>query len=93
MSHLLKIGIIGDYDGSRISQVRTGESLTHASRELSVDIEVVWLPTVSMGQQSITEKLPDMDAVWAGPGDYEDPEAATLAIKHCREKQVPFFAT
>lgn len=93
MGNLLKIGIIGDYDGSRTSQVRTGESLIHASRELSINIEAEWLPTASLGNQTITEKLSDMDAVWAGPGDYEDSAAVILTIKHCRETQKPFFAT
>ena len=93
MGNLLKIGIIGDYDVNRISQDRTGESLIHTSRELSIDIEAEWLPTASLGNRTITEKMSDTDAVWAGPGDYEDPDAAILAIKHCRERQKPFFAT
>jgi CTP synthase (UTP-ammonia lyase) len=93
MGHLFKIGIIGDYDVNRPSQARTGESLVHASKELSVDIEAVWLPTASMGNPAMAEKLPDMDAVWAGPGDYESSDAAVLAIKYCRERQKPFFAT
>jgi CTP synthase (UTP-ammonia lyase) len=91
MDTLLKIGIIGDFDVSRPSQVKTGESLVHVSRELSVDIDTVWLPTAVKGNRKLTEKLSDMDAVWAGPGDYEDPGAAILAIKHCREQQKPFF--
>jgi hypothetical protein len=41
MDTLLKIGIIGDFDVSRPSQVKTGESLVRVSRELSVDIDTV----------------------------------------------------
>jgi CTP synthase (UTP-ammonia lyase) len=93
MAILLKIGIIGDFDVSRPSQVKTGESLDHVSRDLSVDIDTVWLPTAVKGKRTITEKLSDMDAVWAGPGDYENSEAAILAIKYCREGHKPFFAT
>ena len=93
MDTLLKIGIIGDFDVSRPSQVKTGESLVHVSRELSVTIDTMWLPTVVKGKRTITEKLSDMDAVWAGPGDYENPETAILAIKYCREGHKPFFAT
>jgi CTP synthase (UTP-ammonia lyase) len=93
MDQHLKIGIIGEFDVSRISQVNTVESLDHASKELSVDMETVWLPTTSLGNQAVSEKISEFDAVWAGPGDYEDPDAAILAIKYCREKQKPFFAT
>ena len=93
MDALLKIGIIGDFDVSRSSQVKTGESLDHVSRELSVDINTVWLPTAVKDNRTITEELSDMDAVWAGPGDYENPETAIRAIKYCREGYKPFFAT
>jgi len=93
MGNLLKIGIIGDFDASRLSQVKTGESLVHTSRVLSIDIEAEWLPTAFLGNQTIAEKLSESDAVWAGPGDYEDSDAAILAIKHCRKQQKPFFAT
>ena len=93
MDTFIKIGIIGDFDVSRTSQVKTGESLVHVSRELSIDIDMVWLPTAVKGNRTITERLSDMDAVWAGPGDYEDPRVAILAIKNCREGHKPFFAT
>jgi len=91
MPNPLKIGIIGDFDANRISQVNTGESLVHASRELSVEVEAIWLPTASLGNQIIAGS--ELDAVWAGPGEYEDPDAVILAIKDCREMRIPFFAT
>ena len=93
MDTLLKIGIIGDFDVSRPCQVETNASLDHVARALSVDIDTVWLPTAAKSKRTITEKLSEMDAVWAGPGDYEDSEAAILAIKYCREGHKPFFAT
>jgi CTP synthase (UTP-ammonia lyase) len=94
MGNLLKIGIIGEFDLSRTSQVKTGESLVHVSSQLSFDLKAIWLPTASLGSQAaITKKMSEVDAVWAGPGDYEDPDAAILAIRHCRERQKPFFAT
>lgn len=93
MDRLIKIGIIGDYDASRPSQVKTGESLVHASNELSLDLDLEWLPTTTPGHQAITDKLVDKDAVWAGPGDYEIPETAILAIKYCRERKKPFVGT
>ncbi len=93
MNTLLNIGIIGDFNISRSSQVKAGESLDHVSRELSVDIHTEWLPTAVKDKRTITDKLSDMDAVWAGPGDYENSETAIRAIKYCREGHKPFFAT
>jgi hypothetical protein len=60
MGNLLKIGIIDDFDASRLSRVKTGESLVHTSRELSIDIEAEWLPTAFLGNRTIADCLKTM---------------------------------
>jgi len=46
MDKSLKIGIIGDFDQSRPSQLKTDEAIGHVSTELSITIETInisWL--------------------------------------------------
>jgi len=93
MNQSLKIGIIGDFDQSRLSQLKTDESVDHVSIELSIAIDAVWLPTKSLERQTVTSKLRDFHAIWAGPGDYENPDGVIKAIRFCREQQWPFIGT
>ena len=48
MNQSLKIGIVGDFDQSRPSQLKTVEAIDHVSIELSIAIDAVWLPTKSL---------------------------------------------
>jgi CTP synthase (UTP-ammonia lyase) len=93
MNQSLKIGIIGDFDQNRPSQLKTDEAIDHVSNELPIAIDTVWLPTKSLVRQTLTSKLRDFHAIWAGPGDYENPEGVINAIRYCREKQWPFIGT
>ncbi len=93
MNKSLKIGIIGDFDQSRPSQLKTDEAIDHVSIELSIAIDAVWLPTKSLERQTVTSKLRDFHALWAGPGDYENPDGVIKAIRFCREQQWPFIGT
>ncbi len=93
MNQSLKIGIIGDFDKGRSSQLKTDEALDHVSKRLSIAIDAVWLPTKSLEKRTVTIKLREFHALWAGPGDYENPDGAIKAIRFCREQQWPFFGT
>ena len=93
MKQSLKIGIIGDFDRNRPSQLKTDEAIDHVSIELPIAIDTVWLPTKLLERQTVTSKLRDFHAIWAGPGDYENPEGVIKAIRYCREQQWPFIGT
>ena len=93
MNQSLKIGIIGDFVKGRSSQLKTDEALDHVSKRLSIAIDTVWLPTKSLEGQTGTSKLRDFHAIWAGPGDYENPDGVIKAIRFCREQQWPFIGT
>ena len=93
MNQTLKIGVIGDFDQSRPSQLKTDEAIDHVSNELSVAIDTIWLPTKSLEKQTAATKLRDFHALWAGPGSYENPDGVIEAIRFCREQQWPFIGT
>jgi len=92
MNESLRIGILGDFDNNRYSQIKTNEALDHASKELSVSIDTVWLPTKSLGEHKQTD-LMNFHGFWAGPGDYINSDGVLQVIKFCRERQWPFIGT
>ena len=93
MNTIIQIGIIGDFDSSRESQIKTNESLTHASEKLSIKSEFKWIPTKSLSTATYESKIASFDAIWAGPGDYDNPRGVIDVIQYCREKGMPFFGT
>ena len=93
MNQSLKIGIIGDFEKGRLSQLKTEEALDHVSRQHSIDIKTVWVPTKTLVGKTVASRLRDFHAIWAGPGDYVNSDGAIEGIRFCREQQWPFLGT
>ena len=93
MTSTLKIGIISDLDDQRASQLMTDAALDHVAGHLSLEIQQTWLTTRNLANLDSNAFLNDFNAVWAGPGDYECPDAAIGAIRYCREQRKPFLGT
>ena len=94
MSQLLRIGIIGDLDPSRPSHRATNEALAHAAGALGVALNVCWLPTPSLEQESGGAALKRYDALWCAPGSpYQSMAGALRAIRFARERGWPFLGT
>jgi len=90
---MLRIGVIGDYDGRR-SHVATNEALAHAAAALGCELDVRWLPTESLLAPDAREALAACDGLWASPGSPYRSEAGALAgIHYARERDVPLVAT
>ncbi len=71
MDGTLRIGIIGDFDDGRISQVKTNDAIAHASKKLSISTEPVWLPTKLLRNHKYLNTM-NFDGIWAGPGNYSN---------------------
>ena len=94
MTSTLKIGIISDLDDHRASQLMTDAALMHVGEQLSIDIQHTWMTTSALANQDYSnDALKAFHGIWAGPGDYEHPDAAIEAIQYCREQHKPFFGT
>ena len=93
MNKNIRIGIIGDFDSSRESQIKTNEALSHASNRLSTKLYLDWIPTKSLNTATLGSKIILFDAIWAGPGDYENPNGVMNAIRYCRDEGIPFLGT
>lgn len=80
---MLRVGLIGDYDPSSIktSHTVTLKSLSLAAQDLDCDIDVQWLPTPSLAQES-QQKLTGYQVLWAVPNTpYTSMEGALNGIR------------
>jgi CTP synthase (UTP-ammonia lyase) len=90
----LSIGIIGDFDPSKMSHVPTNEALKHAADQLGVRVNIEWLPTPSLVPLEARLKFDRYDAIWASSGSpYKSMEGALLGIKQARLYGLPLLAT
>lgn len=89
---LVKIGIIGDYNGCP-SHLATNEAISHSARSLSIQADAVWVPTEGLEQNTFA-KLDDFDALWCAPGSpYKSMNGAVAGIQFAREHDYPFIGT
>lgn len=88
----LKIGIIGDFDEKKISQVKTNQCLEDISSKFDIGLVKEWISTDKITNECVNE-FEIYDGLWAAPGDYSNPSGAILAIQKAREKNIPFIGT
>ncbi len=93
MKEELNIGILGDYNPQKPSHPATNEALNHAAHQLSVKMNITWLPTPSLTDRKELWNLSRFDGLWAAPGDPQSSEGAILAIKQARLFDLPFIGT
>ena len=92
MKQSVKIGIIGDFNPDYPSHIATNEAINHAGNALEISVEVQWLPTPAIENQTAT--LEQFDALWCSPGSpYQSMEGALQAIRFAREHDYPFLGT
>ena len=93
MGEVVRVAIIGDYNPKASHHVMSNESLRHAASALSVEVEVVWIPTEEILQDP-SDQLTEFDAIWCSSGSpYKSASGAISAIQYAREQNRPFFAT
>ncbi len=93
MYNSVKIGIIGDYDAKKISHKATQDALWHCGDYLSLQTEIVWLPTKDLEDRKKAD-LSSFDGFWCSPGSpYLSYTGAILGIQYAREKNYPFIGT
>ena len=88
----ISIGILGDFDKNKISQVRTNESLDRLGQKLNIEIQRTWI-----GSNACLDidnlSLDRFDGIWGAPGGFESPEGAINAIQQVRHQNIPYLGT
>lgn len=94
MDQKVKIGIIGEFHLDRPSHNATNQALNHAANALSINLDVAWLPTQPLENDSQIMKLANFDALWCALGGLYKSKIGTIrAIQFAREKGWPFIGT
>ena len=92
MGTILKIGVIGDFDG-RPSHIATNEAIRHCADYLGLQQETQWIATDTILTNSGLERM-GFDALWCAPGSpYKSAQGAMNAIQFARENNYPFIGT
>ena len=94
MAQKLKIGIIGEFHPDRPSHNATNKALNHAAKALSINLDIAWLLTQPLENNSQIMYLENFDALWCAPGGLYKSKIGTIrAIQFSREKGWPFIGT
>jgi CTP synthase (UTP-ammonia lyase) len=85
--HSIRIGLIGDFS----EQQRAHTAIPRALQATSDGLEIVWIPTDSVGD---SQSLAGFDGFWCVPGmPYRSADGAMRAIRHARITRTPFLGT
>jgi CTP synthase (UTP-ammonia lyase) len=85
--HSVRIGLIGDLN----EQQRAHTAIPRALQATSDGLEIVWIPTDSVGD---SQSLTGFDGFWCVPGmPYRSADGAMRAIRHARITRTPFLGT
>jgi CTP synthase (UTP-ammonia lyase) len=91
MRRNLLIGLVGDFDPSVPAHRAIPLALGQAAEALRIEAGFEWIPTEEIRSAS---RLTGFDGLWCVPASpYRSMDGALLAIRHAREKAVPFLGT
>ena len=89
----LFIGLIGDHDIEITAHRAIPRALGLANLSLGRMVEAVWVATADVAEAP-EAALADLDALWCVPGSpYRSTGGALAAIRHARERGIPFLGT
>jgi CTP synthase (UTP-ammonia lyase) len=85
------VGLVGDYDQSVPTHQAIPLALERAANTEQIEVEFEWVPTMEITSVS---RIASFDGIWCVPASpYQNTEGALLAIRHAREKAIPFLGT
>ncbi len=88
----LRIAIVGDYNPEVTAHRAIPEALRISASTLDAEVELMWLPTPSVAQDSSV--LGACHGVWLTPGSpYASMDGAIEAARYARENNAPFLGT
>jgi CTP synthase (UTP-ammonia lyase) len=94
VSESVQIGIFGEYDPGSPTLPSIEKSIQHAAAELKITVEAQWLPTDSLLDPALDEKLEAFDGLWAAPGSpYKSFDGMLRGIEFARRRDWPFLGT
>lgn len=89
----VRIALIGDHDPTVTAHQAIPRALTLAAADISLDLAPEWVHTATIPDPS-NDFLAGFDGIWCVPASpYASTDGAMRAIRHARERGVPFLGT
>ncbi len=94
VSHVVRIGILGDFNPDFRSHHATTESLEHAARKLEIEVYSEWIPTPSLTDKGAEKILESFDGLWGAPGSpFKSFDGMLKGIEFARRRDWPYLGT
>ena len=86
------IGLVGKYVQLHDAYLSVAEALRHAGYALDAVVDIQWIDSETLTEDTVGEKLSHLDGIIV-PGGFggRGIEGMILAAKYAREKKVPYF--
>ena len=84
----MRIGVIGEFNGSNRTHVATDAALDHSARALEIPLQLEWLPTDG------SHDLSRFNGLWCSPGSpYRSLDGALRGLEFARKGGIPLIGT
>ncbi|XEC94866.1 CTP synthase [Paenibacillus tarimensis] len=92
LSKTTEIAIVGKYVALHDAYLSIVESLGHAGIDADAEVKLRWVNAEEVNERNVEEKLHGVHGILV-PGGFGDRgiEGKIVAIRHARERKVPFF--
>ncbi len=91
-SRVVTIGLVGKYVQLHDAYLSVAEALRHAGYSLDADVDIRWIDSETLTEETYGEKLAGLDGILV-PGGFGSRgiEGMILAAKYAREHQIPYL--
>jgi CTP synthase len=88
----VSIGIVGKYVDLKESYKSLNEAIAHGGIANDTKVNVVWVDSETLSEESVSQALADVDGVLV-PGGFGErgSDGKQVAIRYARENKIPFF--
>ncbi|MBQ7130495.1 MAG: CTP synthase, partial [Oscillospiraceae bacterium] len=91
-SRVVTIGLVGKYVQLHDAYLSVAEALRHAGYSLDADVDIRWIDSETLTEETCGERLAGLDGILV-PGGFgsRGVEGMILAAKYARENQIPYL--
>ena len=90
--HIVRIGLVGKYVQLHDAYLSVAEALRHAGYAFKTKVEIRWIDSEEINEQTVAEIVGALDGVIV-PGGFgtRGIEGKILTAKYCRENNIPYL--
>ena len=91
-SRIVTVGLVGKYVQLHDAYLSVAEALRHAGYALNADVDIQWIDSETLTEETCGERLAGLDGILV-PGGFGSRgiEGMVLAAKYAREHQIPYL--